>query len=64
MKAKQATVKPKPVSQLEKHAYFCPPTKHDTKLDQLNKAKREASIAKAKPTPSYKQACYEALLLT
>ena len=30
MKAKQATVKPKPVSQLEKHACFCPPTKHDT----------------------------------
>ena len=44
MKAKQATVKPKPVSQLEKHACFCPPTKHDTKLDQLNKAKEKQAL--------------------
>ena len=53
MKAKQATVKPKLVTQLERHAYLCPPTLHNTKLDQLNKAdeKRKASIVKAKPTP-------------
>ena len=44
MKAKQATVKPKPVSQLLKHAYLCPPTKHDTKLDQLNKAKEKQAL--------------------
>ena len=44
MKAKQATVKPKLVSQLEKHACFCPPTKHDTKLDQLNKAKEKQAL--------------------
>ena len=56
MKAKQATVKPKLVTQLERHARFCPPTLHNTKLDQLNKAheKRKASIVKAKPTLSCK----------
>ena len=48
MKAKQATVKPKPVSQLVKHACFCPPTKHDTKLDQLNKAKEIVVLTLAK----------------
>ena len=44
MKAKQAIVKPKPVPQLEKHAYFCPPTEHDTKLDQLNKAIKKQAL--------------------
>ena len=44
MKAKQAPVKPKPISQLEKHACCCPPTKHDTKLDQLNKAKEKQAL--------------------
>ena len=49
MKAKQATVKPKLVSQLEKHACFCPPTKHDTKLDQLNKAKEKQALSRQSP---------------
>ena len=49
MKAKQATVKPKPVSQLVKHACFCPPTKHDTKLDQLNKAKEKQALTRQSP---------------
>ena len=56
MKAKQATAHPKLVTQLERHACFCPPTMHDTKLDQLNKIRMDikASTAKTKPVPSHK----------
>ena len=36
--AKQATVRLKLVAELERHAHCCPPTLHNTKLDQLNKA--------------------------
>ncbi len=47
-------------TQLERHACFCPPTMHDTKLDQLNKVrmKVKASIAKAKPVPSDKASTF------
>ena len=48
-KKKKKTVKPKPVSQLVKHACFCPPTKHDTKLDQLNKAKEKQALSRQSP---------------
>jgi hypothetical protein len=60
MKAKQATIHPELVTQLEIHACSCPPTMHDTKLDQLNKARVEvkASIAKAKPVPSHKASTF------
>jgi len=60
MKAKQATAHPKLVTQLERHACSCPPTMHDTKLDQPNKArvKEKASIVKAKPVPSHKASMF------
>ena len=64
MKAKQATVKPKPVSQLEKHACFLSTYKAWHKVGSAKQSQKEASIVKAKPTLSYKQTCYEALLLT
>ena len=32
------------------HACFCPPTKHDTKLDQLNKAKEKQGPLKESQT--------------
>ncbi len=60
MQAKQATTHPKLVTQLERHACFCPPTMHDTKLDQLNKVRVEAkaSIAKVKSMPSHKASTF------